>query len=725
MTGTAYNIVLSEKTLQSLVQYKADITTGKATPGDRLKEKLAQNPFSDISTEKFLEALLATKPPRLFAESEIRGDGSDWNHRELALLGDINVTMAAKIFDNGVWSPSSPDFKQYTTPLDGNLLFTPGALLNTGAGFRGKSPDYTEVTTSGKIDQQKYNALIERRMLPLFAEASENAKQAGKPAFVTLPGIGCGAFAGKFRGEMAGHLNTALQTLLEKHGDKLGGIKGVYFDSFNECGNEQRDIQGIQYRVRPAMQNPGKPQLAPPETYQETGDDFSNCTLYKIVAWDHASLPGNDFFANDRATDDGVSAAATNSMEAVTGIKGQYAAGKYLPPQGYATWEDVALKNGVHLAANGNVKIVTADAAILSLNAYEAKMEPSPQNQEPDMNVTLTQGDITRTAADAIIVPQFGIESSKYGVGAALNRAGFGAGMQDYQDEILRTRKARPDGSALLTLSGRADIPYLLHATVINDACPQDTFERVKAGVYNALLEAEKQTDISRITSPALGTSNGLTPEQSAEAMLGALYQYEQENRRKLELNVVIYNDLATQNTFQQVLDSGSYKPHDPYDPSGLGERMSLYGTTDQGIIDAVKRAIVASSTNTTPPQAGIKDLSPDVRGFLYTFFNQAAMMFPEASKQIEPGLVEAVTPPADSLAFAFKQAAAAARSGNLQDVNDAITNLVRKANAATNPAELDNLDTVRLQQQLLFKTQVKNNQQLKAALGGYGAGIV
>tara|TARA_B100000683_G_C12082743_1_gene387565 strand:- start:222 stop:533 length:312 start_codon:yes stop_codon:yes gene_type:complete len=36
--------------------------------------------------------------------------------------------------------------------------------------------------------------------------------------------------------------------------------------------------------------------------------------LYKFVAWDHFSWPGNDFFANSRQTDDGVSAAATSSM---------------------------------------------------------------------------------------------------------------------------------------------------------------------------------------------------------------------------------------------------------------------------------------------------------------------------------------------------------------------------------------------------------------------------
>jgi len=62
--------------------------------------------------------------------------------------------------------------------------------------------------------------------------------------------------------------------------------------------------------------------------------------LYSIVAWDHVSWPGNDFFVGSRATDDGVKAAATNSMSVLTGVKGEYdpTRGKYQPPQPYTNW---------------------------------------------------------------------------------------------------------------------------------------------------------------------------------------------------------------------------------------------------------------------------------------------------------------------------------------------------------------------------------------------------
>lgn len=184
---------------------------------------------------------------------------------------------------------------------------------------------------------------------------------------MVLPGIGAGAFAGHFKGSIGAHLDRALRHMLHKYGDKLPHIGAVRFDPFNEVGNIGEKIHGIDYRVRPARLNPGRPQLSPPAAWQEDGDDFSGYRLYKIVAWDHASLPGNDFFGGSRFTDDGVAAAATNSMEIVTGIAGQYSSGAYQPPPEYKDWEDAAVKNGTRLRAQGNVKIAMADGRYIPL----------------------------------------------------------------------------------------------------------------------------------------------------------------------------------------------------------------------------------------------------------------------------------------------------------------------------------------------------------------------
>ena len=92
----------------------------------------------------------------------------------------------------------------------------------------------------------------------------------------------------------------------------------------------------------------GKSQLCHPLAYAEQGDDFSGCTLYSLVAWDHVSWPGNDFFVDSRATDDGVKAAATNSMSVLTGVEGRYDSerGKYQPPKPYRNWQAV-VEHGV------------------------------------------------------------------------------------------------------------------------------------------------------------------------------------------------------------------------------------------------------------------------------------------------------------------------------------------------------------------------------------------
>ncbi|MDI1226705.1 MAG: hypothetical protein PSY14_03350 [bacterium] len=366
-----YDIVISEKTLSNILSYKKDLEDGKVTAGDRLRRYLPA-----ASTEQFIEALLATKQPRIFAESEIRADGADWTHRELALLGDINVTMAVDVFDNGTWNTHDKHFSLHNPPLKADLLFTPGPLLGVGAAFNGVPPDFVEATTNGRIDQSKYDALMERRLLPLLVHANDAAGKAGHKALVVLPGIGAGAFAGAFKGTMGVHLDLALRHMLAKHGAKLPHIGAVVLDTFNEGTDARDNISGVDYRTRPSALNAGRPQLSGPVTWQENGDDFANYKLYKIVAWDHASLPGNDFFGASRFTDDGVAAAATNSMLVVTGISGHYTKGAYNPPAGYADWEDAALQNNVKLRANGNVKIAMDDGSYQPLTHRQPPRQP-------------------------------------------------------------------------------------------------------------------------------------------------------------------------------------------------------------------------------------------------------------------------------------------------------------------------------------------------------------
>jgi hypothetical protein len=168
---------------------------------------------------------------------------------------------------------------------------------------------------------------------------------ASSPAFITIPGLGCGQFAGVFRGSLGAQLSLVLRKLLEKLAEGLTNISVVYFDPYRECSNDRAEVYGIRYLVRPLMEagNHARSQLSHPSSFAEAGDDFSACYLYSIVARDHVSWPGNDFYAGVRATDDGVKAAATDSMYAMTGVEGLYDPQRfmYLPPAPHENWAEV------------------------------------------------------------------------------------------------------------------------------------------------------------------------------------------------------------------------------------------------------------------------------------------------------------------------------------------------------------------------------------------------
>ena len=342
-----HTILIPEATRDRAADYLLSLISGGSQAGRYLAAGLAKYDLSRLSDAEFLDVLINTKIPQIFAESAVAGDGSDWNLTELAILGDISISIQVNIFDNGSHQSPLP----HASPLPGTLVFTPGALLRNG---RGHPPaDWAEVTRSDEsISPEGYFTLYERRLLPVFQHINATSANAGKSAFITIPGLGCGCFAGPFSGQLGTGLQKVLEQFLEIHGTSFPCIKGVYFDPFNECTNARFEIHGISLMIRPLLQgNSLKSQLCPPQAYAEQGDDFTDCTLFSIVAWDHVSWPGNDFFAGSRCTDDGVKAAATDSMCALTGIAGHYdpKRGAYQPPPPYRTWAEVVVKNSLRL----------------------------------------------------------------------------------------------------------------------------------------------------------------------------------------------------------------------------------------------------------------------------------------------------------------------------------------------------------------------------------------
>ena len=352
-----YSLLLHTDSFRGLQDYRAGLAAhGLAHAGGRLRADLRDQDVASLSDEAFLEHLINTKSPRIFAESAVHGDGRDWNSTELALLGDLGIAMAVRIFDDG--HHRAP--RIHEQPLTGTLLFTPGALLCNNQG--GVAGDWATVTRDGRIDAAGYGALYERRLLPLLLHINEEARLGGHQALVTLPGLGCGQFAGPFQGTLGHYFKDALLALLGRHAGRLTQIRALYYDPFNECGNERHDFDGFSLRVRPLTRgNHDRPQLCPPQAYAEEGEDFSACRLYSLVAWDPVSWPGNDFWGGARATDDGVKAAATDAMRVLTGIEGRYDARLqgYQPPPPYRTWEQLVRNQGLRLRVADNLRVLS------------------------------------------------------------------------------------------------------------------------------------------------------------------------------------------------------------------------------------------------------------------------------------------------------------------------------------------------------------------------------
>ncbi len=341
-----YKTLLSQSTYKRAQDYLGKLQGGQRA-GNYLQQKLASLNLATLTVEMMLEQLVRTKRPQIFAESAVAGDGSDWNLTELGLLGDVAIVAPVTFFDNG--RHQNPDV--HNPPFTGMLLFVPGALLRNG---RSHTPaDWNElVTANNQIDEDAYFRLYERRLLPSFLYVNERMRQRGRQAFVTVPGLGCGQFAGPFHGQLGEKLKRMLQAFVFKHAASFSHIRAIYYDPYRECQNERIELDRLSFLVRPYTHgNEPKPQLCQPTTYEEPGDNFSNCELVSVVAWDHVSWPGNDFYLGARATDDGVKGAATDITAVMTGIFGTYnpTSFQYDPPPAYQNWHQVIEQNNLEI----------------------------------------------------------------------------------------------------------------------------------------------------------------------------------------------------------------------------------------------------------------------------------------------------------------------------------------------------------------------------------------
>ncbi len=327
----AETFVKAEKLLDSII-------SGRSNLGCHAKLALGEADIKCFEPIDLVRVLFDTRQPTIFAEKSVAGDGSDWTLDELSILGDISIAAKVKIFDNGAHC----DPLVHSQPFHGTLIFTAGALLDNGFGLM--PADWQEVVRDGSsISQAGLLQLYRRRLVPVFTYINACSKE--QQALVTMPGIGCGMFSGRFHGSVGRHLEEILLQLLRDHGKSWPNIDTVYFDPYKEWSNRLEVVNNILFNVKPSgiLGNEPLPQLCRPVSYLLDEACLHRRQLFSIVAWDHVSWPGNDFYSGWRGTDDGVKAAATDVMLSTTGVKGFYCTGSncYLPPVPFATWGEL------------------------------------------------------------------------------------------------------------------------------------------------------------------------------------------------------------------------------------------------------------------------------------------------------------------------------------------------------------------------------------------------
>ncbi len=113
----------------------------------------------------------------------------------------------------------------------------------------------------------------------------------------------------------------------------------------------------------------------------------------------------------------------------------------------------------------------------------------------------------------------------------------------------------------------------------------------------------------------------------------------------------------------------------------------------------------------------GVKNLSSEASGFLYTIFHEAAKSLQHPATPLD----EQEKKTAFDLSFEFERAKGAARFGKAKELETAIPKLVEAVKGFATPGLKDIAEELHLKQQLFYR---RISPQLKDDLGSYGNGI-
>lgn len=310
--------VLSQETYDFIEDYlnmlkKSDINALRIQRkmGSRLYEVLKDSNINELSVTEFVDALLKTTRPLLFAEKleHAKGDGSDWTQQEISLLGRIGrVVRDVTVYSSRSYNPRADDI--FVIQPTSTLLFVNGALLV------GCKADFDRVVTNEHVDKIKFEKFLEENLLPSLLFANADAGKDG--AVVTLPVMGGGEFAGGKNAALSREINACYQEvvsrLLEKHKKDLVNVKAVVITGINDSKKIPKNGGPVVYTTTDSIG------LAPGTKYKE----LEKLKVYTGIAGDHLSFPGNDGYVGSPSTHEGGCCTRTNVYTKITGEDGVY-----------------------------------------------------------------------------------------------------------------------------------------------------------------------------------------------------------------------------------------------------------------------------------------------------------------------------------------------------------------------------------------------------------------
>ncbi len=341
-----FQFLLSKDALEKAKAYKEKLKNGQATPGKYfysvLKEAFPQleensadeqlkNVIQELSEESFIRYLVASKQLSSYKPTVDRPHlCTFWTSDETSILSDITMMMDVNFYNDG---GSGSSFKHYKKPVKGILCHIPGLTICPSVNYASSRgtynithpkynqyfPDREEVIINNNIDQDKLTALYERRLLPHLLALNSKAEQANKKVVITIPSLDNIQSTGKLdKKEVNQKIGEAIKHILSQHHKHLKHIDKVLYD-----GDTSEETQIGHITLINKVDKP----LAYPE-----GTNEDSHILASVAHWDPFLWPGNHEAmynhrgtdSNSIASDSAIKALSSNSMELLTGTKGNY-----------------------------------------------------------------------------------------------------------------------------------------------------------------------------------------------------------------------------------------------------------------------------------------------------------------------------------------------------------------------------------------------------------------